>query len=42
MYVELDAIGADKAEAKARRILAVSIFIIHNISFTIDLEDSCA
>ena len=24
VYVELDAIGADKAEAKARRILAVS------------------
>ena len=33
VYEELEAIGADKAEAKARRILAVSIFVTFVISF---------
>ena len=28
MYAELDAIGADKAEAKARRILSVRFHIV--------------
>ena len=29
VYVELDAIGADKAEARARRILSVKKFYIY-------------
>jgi len=40
VYEELDAIGADKAEAKARRILAVSGWALGCTSVGIDGYDN--